>query len=270
MSIPWQEEIRQRLGDRNARESAYSGIIEQYRRLAQQTRLLKERNQSLLRAVGSVRNGPPAGSQGSSSGEDQAVRNAYIQSLESEISSLRDERADLYKTQTQSTQRLLAMTETLREKEELSRIGADDLRRVKEDALVLRRKVEQHNELMTEKDERIQTLTDEIQTLELELNQVSKKNQELKEDNASLLSRWLDKMQELVDSTNDANMNYETAMAIKGQKAPSEGSELWSSPGGETSFIAVGSIQASPDPTDGHQEESTSSESEWLIVDESE
>jgi len=76
MNVGWQEELRQRLIERNARESAYSGIIEQCtpvhferllimmeiisdRRLSQQTRMLKERNQSLLRAMGSVRNQPP-------------------------------------------------------------------------------------------------------------------------------------------------------------------------------------------------------------------
>jgi len=86
MSVGWQEELRQRLVDRNTRESAYSSIIEQCesgleeheeralanlllrfsdRRLAQQTRLLKERNQSLLRAVGTSRNAP-SGSTGPS------------------------------------------------------------------------------------------------------------------------------------------------------------------------------------------------------------
>lgn len=93
MSIGWQEELRQRLVDRNTRESAYSNIIEQCerlensipispdgnhldRRLAQQTRLLKERNQSLLRAVGSVRNAPGGGTNSTmgSSTTDEYVR----------------------------------------------------------------------------------------------------------------------------------------------------------------------------------------------------
>jgi len=234
MSSGWQEEIRQRLVDRNARESSYSAIIEQYRRLAQQTRLLRERNQSLLRAVSSVRNGPVSASSGPSTGEDNAVKGAYISSLESEISSLRDERADLYKSQTQSAQRLLAMTETLREKEEMSRISSDDLRRAKEEVVTLRRKVDQHKELMAEKDERLQMLHDELQNAELELNQLGKKNQELKEDNASLLSRWLDKMQELAEKTNEANLFYEEMKSRR--KSPSEGSESWSSPKGEDPF----------------------------------
>ena len=64
-----------------------------------------------------------------------AVRNAYIASLESQISSLRDEMAAVYKTQGQNAQRLLAMNETLREKEEVSRLASEDLRRTKEEAI---------------------------------------------------------------------------------------------------------------------------------------
>ncbi len=80
------------------------------------------------------------------------VRAAYITSLESQISSLRDELATVYKTQGQNAQRLLAMNETLREKEELSRLESEHLRKSREDVTVLRKKVDQHNELIAEKD----------------------------------------------------------------------------------------------------------------------
>ena len=80
------------------------------------------------------------------------VRAAYIASLESQISSLRDELATVYKTQGQNAQRLLAMNETLREKEELSRLDGENLRKAREEIAILRKKVEQHNELMAEKD----------------------------------------------------------------------------------------------------------------------
>lgn len=85
-----------------------------------------------------------------------AVHAAYIASLESQISSLRDEMAAVYKTQGQNAQRLLSMNETLREKEELARVDADNLRQARDELAVLRRKVEQHDELMAEKDRGIQ------------------------------------------------------------------------------------------------------------------
>ena len=87
-----------------------------------------------------------------STSHSNPVRQAYITSLESQISSLRDELATVYKTQGQNAQRLLAMNETLREKEELARIESEALRKAREDISHLKRKVDQHSELMTEKD----------------------------------------------------------------------------------------------------------------------
>lgn len=156
------------------------------------------------------------------------VRAAYITSLESQISSLRDELASVYKTQGQNAQRLLAMNETLREKEELSRIESENLRRAREEIATLRKKVEQHNELMAEKDRTAQVrpaavlyttyfahalhcqiLHDEISTLQLELTQIEERNMALTKDNAKLLQRWLDAKQAEVNRMNEANEFYE-------------------------------------------------------------
>ncbi|GJJ09428.1 hypothetical protein Clacol_003650 [Clathrus columnatus] len=192
MTAPsWQEDLRQLLIERNARESAYANVIEQYRRLAQQTTLLKERNQSLLKAVGNP------------------VRAAYTASLESQISSLRDEMAALYKTQGQNAQRLLAMNETLREKEEASRLESDHLRKVMEELNTLRTKVSQHGELMAEKERAMQILHDELATTELELGQVQLRNESLMKDNASLLQRWLDSKNLEAERLNEANVFYD-------------------------------------------------------------
>jgi chromosome segregation ATPase len=84
------------------------------------------------------------------------VLTAFTQSLESQISSLRDELAAVYKTHGQNAQRLLAMNETLREREELSRVEAETLRKAREEIATLRRKVDQHAELMSEKDRTVQ------------------------------------------------------------------------------------------------------------------
>ncbi|KAJ7275293.1 ATG16-domain-containing protein [Mycena haematopus] len=208
----WQELLRLRLAERNARESAFSPIIEQYRKLAQQTKLLKERNASLLRAVGSVRGAPGASAPSggaSTASEDNPVRAAYMASLESQISSLRDELATVYKTQGQNAQRLLSMNETLREKEELSRVDSENLRKTRDEIAVLRRKVDQHSELMSEKDRTVQILNDEISTLQLELGQIEERNQTLTKDNAKLLQRWLDAKQVEANKMNEANEFYE-------------------------------------------------------------
>ncbi|THH08728.1 hypothetical protein EW145_g2512 [Phellinidium pouzarii] len=205
----WQEVLRQRLIERNNRESAFAPIIEQYRRLAQQTKLLKERNASLLKAVGSVRSNPNSSTVFVPGADDNPVRAAYVISLEQQISTLRDELATVYKAQGQNAQRLLAMTETLREKEEQARGESENLRNAREEIASLRMKVDQHNEIMTEKDRTAQILHDEINTLQLELGQIEERNGILTRDNAKLLQRWLDAKQAEANKMNEANDFYE-------------------------------------------------------------
>jgi len=188
--------------------------------------LLKERNASLLKAVGSVRSNPNSSTVFVPGVDDNPVRAAYVNSLESQISSLRDEMAAVYKTQGQNAQRLLAMTETLREKEEGVRTEIENLRRAREEIAGLRRKVEQHNEIMAEKDRTAQVrhaftyiskhcltqpqiLHDEISTLQLELGQIEERNGILTKDNAKLLQRWLDAKQVEANRLNEANEFYE-------------------------------------------------------------
>jgi autophagy-related protein 16 len=50
------------------------------------------------------------------------------------------------------------MNETLREKEELARIDTENLRKAKDELAVLKRKVDQHAELMQEKDRTVQVV----------------------------------------------------------------------------------------------------------------
>jgi len=62
-----------------------------------------------------------------------------------------------------------------------------------------------------------QVLHDEIQSLNLELNQVIVRNEALKADNASLLQRWVDHQNEAATRMNSANSFYED-MRKKGWK----------------------------------------------------
>lgn len=221
--LPWQEQLRLHLEERNAKEGAFGSFVEQYRRLAQQTKILRERNASLLRAVTTVQSNPSSSTVFvPGSGEEHPVRTAYIQSLESQISSLRDEVATLYKTQGQNAQRLLAMNETLREKEESSRIDADNIRKLRDELATLRRKVDQHAELMSEKDRTVQVLHDEISTLQLELGQIEERNQILTKDNAKLLQRWLDAKQVEANRMNEANAFYEDMRSQRAALSPTE------------------------------------------------
>jgi len=187
-------------------------------------------------------------------GDDNPVRAAYITSLESQISSLRDELAAVYKTQGQNAQRLLAMNETLREKEELSRVDAEGLRKAREELAVLRKKVDQHSELMAEKDRTAQILHDEISTLQLELGQIDERNQILTRDKAKLLQRWLDAKQAEVDKINEANEFYEEMRSKK------EAVLNWRSESGTSEDQKEGA-SAQPEPVSGNGEDTKEADS---------
>ena len=153
------------------------------------------------------------------------VRTAYIQSLESQVSALRDEMAVVYKTQGQNAQRLLAMNETLREREDIARMDGENLRIAREEISSLRRRVDQHSEQMVEKDRAFQVrftkvarinvltncyqeLTDEYQILNIEFTQVEEQKDNLKKDNATLVQRWIDKQNTVGELLNERNEQW--------------------------------------------------------------
>lgn len=61
----------------------------------------------------------------------------------------------------------------------------------------------------------VQNLTTEIQLLTVECDQTSLKNDALKKDNASLLQRWIDKMNDEVEF-----MNRQNGASTGGEDAP--------------------------------------------------
>ena len=165
------------------------------------------------------------------------------------------------------------MNETLREKEEVSRIDSENLRKARDEIASLRRKVDQHAELMAEKDRTVQVtcilpviklclillstqiLHDEISTTLLELSQVEERNQVLAKDNAKLLQRWLDAKQAEANRMNEANEFYEN------MRTRHESVLSWR----ETSEGAAPNAPLSPDPTrivSGSGKESASPETQ--------
>lgn len=97
------------------------------------------------------------------------------------------------------------MNETLREKEEQTRANLEELRQAKDEVERLRKITKDHNEQIAEKNRALQVLIDEAQTHQLELSQIEQRNEELKKDNAGLLQRWLDHMNEAANKMNHAN-----------------------------------------------------------------
>lgn len=69
----------------------------------------------------------------------------------------------------------------------------------------------------------VQNLHDEVLGLTLELNQVEERNKALRGDNASLLQRWLDRMNERADRMND-DLEKEGDSTSKGKGKKDESS----------------------------------------------
>jgi cob(I)alamin adenosyltransferase len=63
-----------------------------------------------------------------------------------------------------------------------------------------------------------QMLQDELSALSLELNQVELRNDNLKRDNASLLQRWLDRMNDEAEKMNEGNRFLQEVEQRKGSK----------------------------------------------------
>lgn len=206
----WQDEILESLTRRDAQEGSYRDIIAQRelfrlwsrmlltfateRRLAQHALVLKERNKALLKAS---RSANPA--------QGNAIEAAYVASLESQISSMREEVSSSYRTQSQNVNRLLSLTDSLREQEDVARNAQETARSLRSELDALAQKQTDAKNALKEKEKVVVNLNDELATLHLEYNQMEKKNEDLRVDNRNLLQRWLDKVATEVSQVNEAN-----------------------------------------------------------------
>ncbi|EST08316.1 Autophagy-related protein 16 [Kalmanozyma brasiliensis GHG001] len=224
----WQQAIFLRLQERDTLEKQHDAVFHHYRKLTEQTRLLKQRNRALLSAAAAATSTSAANAvAGASSPSSSAtpanpVQLAYITSLEQQLSTLRDEVATLYKTQGQNAQRLLLMSESHREKEEEARRQSELLAKLQLDYEKLKRQAEDLIHAAGEKDRGIQILQDELATLSLELSQIETRNEDLKKDNASLLQRWLDRMNEEADKMNEGTIWLEEVRKRRESSSPAE------------------------------------------------
>jgi autophagy-related protein 16 len=116
-----------------------------------------------------------------------------VTSLEGQLASLRDELSSLYKTQAQNAQRLVHLTEQLHANQDTHSVEHNELLQLRSERVVREREKEEARQLRKEKDKNIEMLQDELGMLKLEFEMLEKKNEDLKEDNSSLLRRWLER-----------------------------------------------------------------------------
>lgn len=85
-----------------------------------------------------------------------AVHTAYISSLESQLSTCREELAAAYKVQSQNAQRLITLTDLIREKEERGKEEEGEKRVLRAELERLARKAEEARELKKDQERNIQ------------------------------------------------------------------------------------------------------------------
>ncbi|GAA6007282.1 Atg16p [Rhodotorula paludigena] len=229
--MAWDEQIRVQLLARDAREQSHAALIAHVHRLAQLSVHLRDRNAALLAAAAqSSRAAAPGGAPAGDS-KDAALRAALVASLEAQLAQTRADLSEQYKVQSANAQRLLALTDSLRDAEERARDEREELRRLRSEVERLRERARWHKEIVAEKEKQLVILQDEHASLELELSQLEIQNDNLKTDNAALLQRWLESKAEEANRMNEANAFLEEAKRLRGESEGAKGKDKEASEG---------------------------------------
>ncbi|KAK6905240.1 hypothetical protein I204_08102 [Kwoniella mangroviensis CBS 8886] len=202
----WQNTIKERLMAKQVENELYKDIVDQYRRLAKTARELKVRNRALAKSGGG-----PSSAEGSS---------ALLSHLDAQLTSLRSELSTLYRTQAASQNKQLSMADALRDRDEEVKGLRDELRELRDQRDNAYRKDRDWEERWRVRNKDMETLHDELLSLNLELSSLAQQNKLLKVDNANLLQRWIDKMNLTAEEMNiefekEQNQNQNQNKAIK-------------------------------------------------------
>ncbi|TNY22914.1 autophagy protein 16-domain-containing protein [Rhodotorula diobovata] len=208
--MAWQETIRTSLVARDARDHQHAPMIAHCARLAHHCLDLKQRNSLLLDATRSP--GAPGSSRDPKS---DALRTALITSLEAQLAQARADLSEQYRLQSANAQRLLALSDSLRDAQDRARDERDELRQLRAEVDGLRERAKWHKEIVHEKEKQLVILQDEHTSLSLELSQLELQNDHLKTDNASLLARWLEAKAHEADRMNEANLFMDEAKRLR-------------------------------------------------------
>lgn len=97
----------------------------------------------------------PSGWLTSSHHHSNAVHSAFLASLEAQLAQTRADLSEQYKIQSTNAQRLLVLTDNLRQVEEQGREERDELRRLRNEVEGLRERAKWHQEIVAEKERQI-------------------------------------------------------------------------------------------------------------------
>ncbi|KAJ2559584.1 hypothetical protein EV175_000267 [Coemansia sp. RSA 1933] len=220
-STGWEARIVAQLEQRDVRVSTVAKVIESYNRLAgrvgefashsraseARTRELQGEHERLLDYDrGAI---PQAGGMSGGAVRGNAIAQQRISELERETETLKEERTLLYRTQATNAQRLLELSDRMRETDE--RLRQQDLE-ISDSHETLRRangKIDDMQAAAKEKDGTIEVLQDELSALQLEIVQIEERSARLQAENDDLVKRWLRKMNDEAEKVNEVTRELE-------------------------------------------------------------
>ncbi|KAJ2470504.1 hypothetical protein GGI02_002885 [Coemansia sp. RSA 2322] len=236
MAVGWEARLLAQLEHREMRVATMSRVIQSYSRLAgkvgdfaSHSREIETRSREMQgeheRLVENYERSGGGGSGGGMRGNSLAQQR--IADLEREVESLKEERTVLYRTQGTNAQRLLDLSDKMRETDE--RLRQQDLE-ISDSHEALRRATSKMGDMQTalkEKDGSIQILQDEMSALQLEIVHIEERSRKLQAENDDLVRRWLKKMNEEAEKVNEVTQELELIKRKSAALSPRMGAALY-------------------------------------------
>ncbi|KAJ1872842.1 hypothetical protein LPJ55_002737 [Coemansia sp. RSA 990] len=221
----WETRILAQLEQRELRVATVAKVIQSYSRLAgkvgefashsrdaeARSREMQGEHERLLESYERNGGGSGGGGGGSSGGSTRGMSLAQqrIADLERDIEAMKEERTVLYRTQGTNAQRLLDLSDKMRETDE--RLRQQELE-IMDSHEALRRsnsKIDDLRAALKEKDGTVQILQDEMSALQLEIVQIEDRCRKLQAENDDLVKRWLQKMNSEAEKVNEVTQELE-------------------------------------------------------------
>ncbi|KAI8325531.1 WD40 repeat-like protein [Martensiomyces pterosporus] len=210
--LGWEASILAQLEQREVRVATVAKVIQSYSRLAgkigefatysreveTRSKELQSEHERLLENIesGGGMRGLPLAQQ-------------RISDLEREVEALKEERTELYRTQGTNAQRLLDISDKMRENDDALRRQALEIADANEELRRNANKMQDMRASLKEKDGTIQILQDEMSALQLEIVQIEERCKKLQAENDDLVKRWLQKMNAEAEKVNEVTQELE-------------------------------------------------------------
>ncbi|KAJ2365759.1 hypothetical protein IW150_006129, partial [Coemansia sp. RSA 2607] len=237
----WEARILAQLEQRELRVATVAKVIQSYNRLAgkvgefaSHSREVEARSRELQgeheRMFENYQYGAGGGGGmgiGGGSMQGTTLAQQRIADLEREVEALKEERTALYRTQGTNAQRLLDLSDRMRETDEQMRQQELEIDGSHE---ALRRANSKLNDMqasLKEKDGTIQILQDEMSALQLEIVQIEERCGKLQSENNDLVKRWLKKMNEEAQKVNDVTHELELIRRKSSALSPRMGTAVF-------------------------------------------